>query len=74
MATSVDGHPPADAYESFVWELAHSPHRAEVLETLRRGHDPDVYGWCRHSSHASRWERHPCPTRRLADLADEWTG
>ena len=41
-----------------------------MLSRLRLGHEPDGDGWCIHPAHTYRWESHPCPTRRLADLAD----
>jgi hypothetical protein len=60
-----------DVFESFVRELAASPDRAALLGRLRFGHERDEHGWCGHPSHAHHWERHPCPTLRLARLVDE---
>lgn len=66
---SQDPPPADDVYASFVRELAGSPQASDMLAKLRLGHDPDENGWCSHSAHAHRWERHPCFARRLADLA-----
>jgi len=59
-----------ERYRSFVHELALSPQRSALLGRLRQGHEPDVFGWCSHFSHAHHWERHPCSTLRLADHVD----
>ncbi len=56
--------------EAFVRELARSPQRAHILARLKDGHHRDPHGYCRHPSHDHRWERHPCPTLRLAEWVE----
>ena len=63
-------HPTDDVFESFVRELARSPQRSHILTQLTEGHHSDPHGWCSHSAHAHRWERHPCSTLRLANVVD----
>ena len=58
------------AYESFVAELAAGPGRAELIDRLVAGHEPDARGWCAHPSHSHRWEAHPCTAVRLARLVE----
>jgi hypothetical protein len=62
---------PDDVFQSFIRELAQTQQQSAMLERLRKGHEPDRHGWCRHPAHSHRWERHPCATLRLADLAEE---
>ncbi|NMH98597.1 hypothetical protein [Pseudonocardia acidicola] len=61
---------PDDVFRSFVRELAARTDKLDMLGRLRRGHQPDRHGWCEHPEHAHRWERHPCPVLRLADLVE----
>lgn len=62
---------PADVFGSFVREMAFGPAKADRLARMRRGHEPDEHGWCKHPGHAAHWERHPCPVQRLARLVDD---
>jgi hypothetical protein len=55
---------------SFAHEMAQLPEAHEMLQRLRKDHEPDHHGWCSHPTHAYRWERYPCPTLRLADLVE----
>jgi len=50
--------------------LARSPGLPALLGRLRRGHDSDLYGWCRHGSHDQHWAHHPCPVLQLANLVE----
>jgi hypothetical protein len=61
---------PAEVFQSFVRELALLPQGPEMLRRLRQGHQPDPRGWCRHPAHSHRWERYPCATMRMVDLAE----
>ena len=70
MASERDPPDPYDVYTEFVLELAASPDRDALVNRLREGHLADARGWCTHSSHAHRWEPHPCPILRLAALVE----
>lgn len=60
------------AFSSFARQLSASPNRAELIDHLVRGHEPDEHGWCRHDAHtlADHRERHPCTTVRLMTLIE----
>ena len=70
VAPARDPPDPYDVYTAFVLELASSPDCGALLHRLREGHVADQRGWCTHSSHAHRWEPHPCPILRLAALVE----
>jgi hypothetical protein len=60
----------AEVYRSCVSELGRCAERDEMLTRLRAGHQADAHGWCCHPGHAVHWERHPCPTLRLAAMVE----
>ncbi len=53
-----------DLYTGCAEQLAVSP---DLVAQLLHDHVPNADGWCR--GHAAHTERHPCPIRRLAELA-----
>ena len=59
-----------EVFASFLRELARSPQRSHILTRLKTGHLPDPQGWCSHPAHDHRWQRHPCPTLRLAQCVE----
>ena len=70
MASERDPPDPYDVYTEFVLELAASPDCDALVNRLREGHLVDARVWCTHSSHAHRWEPHPCPILRLVALVE----